>query len=169
MLVLWWCYVAVMLVLWWCYVGVMLVLAIPECFNINNKINNWPSNTNIYCTCILYGQHVSTYFKVIFRPLYKTQILWILRNGIPYTYICVLYCIWKSTYTAVQHVNNTRYSVIRKENKNFPVTEDTGTVQGTLRGLNAASKNWHSEDRDCTAFTRALVLYKYGTCLSLLL
>ena len=33
----------------------------------------------------------------------------------------VLCWIWMSKYTAVQDINNTRYPVTRKENKNFPV------------------------------------------------
>ena len=32
----------------------MLVLAIPERFNINNKINNWPSNTPIFIVLAYY-------------------------------------------------------------------------------------------------------------------
>ena len=42
-----------------------LVLAVPECCNINNNTKLLTvQHTYIYCTYIVYGQHVSTYHKV---------------------------------------------------------------------------------------------------------
>jgi hypothetical protein len=50
---------------------IILVFAIPECCNTRNNIKLLTVyHTYIYCTYVLYGQHVSTYYKVIFRPLY---------------------------------------------------------------------------------------------------
>jgi hypothetical protein len=56
---------------------ITLVLAVPECCNISNNSTKLLSvkHTYIYCTCVLHGQHVSTYHKVIFRPYIQIQIL----------------------------------------------------------------------------------------------
>ena len=42
----------------------MLVLAIPECFNINNKIKNWPSNTPIF---IVLAHYTGNMFRLIVK------------------------------------------------------------------------------------------------------
>jgi hypothetical protein len=54
-----------------------LVFTIPECCNTNNNSTKLFSvkHTYIYCTCILHGQHVSTYQKVIFSHYIQIQIL----------------------------------------------------------------------------------------------
>ena len=81
----------------------MLVLAIPECFTINNKIKNWPSNTPIFIVLAYYTGNM-------FRRIVKSSSG---PYGIPLhniQRICIFYIgAWsKSKYVA---------RIVRKYNK----------------------------------------------------